>query len=290
MDGFETGEIGVGVVTGIRRWALDDDGWLRGISYGERWQPGENVAVHGGTGIPPERTPDGGFAAALNGMITAIGGQPTTRSCTALACGDCGYYAYFDHVAQYGQRGITGIIEGYGHVIIGTKGFRAQRARIVALCVAPQPEPREPGVFIFHVGGPGKAPAIGIARMVHNYPDIPIYATEAEMLAAHPTDKGTYVEPPPDPDRPAPWGPMTGYVTFNPVTIRGSRTWTDKNVGQILSDVFAEAVNQANPPLFTITAPVEPEESRLTPRERALAARKSRHTGPPKPRLDGRNR
>lgn len=203
MDGFETGEIGVGVVTGIRRWRLDDLGWLQGISYREQWAPGENVAVHGGNGLPVEPVAPFTTTIAFDGrgnMIVRTAPAEPGPECLDLSCGSCGYYGYFDGCAQYGSGGVTGIIEGYGHVIIGTKGFRAQKARIVALCPAPA---RSEGLT---VGGsmwsitwdsaPLDNPPGGLALMGRNYPEIPIFADEAAMLAAHPTDEGT--EPPPN--------------------------------------------------------------------------------------------
>lgn len=50
-----------------------------------------------------------------------------------LGC-SCGFYAYYNGYNEYlDSNAIVGIIEGYGETVIGTRGFRSQKARIVAL-------------------------------------------------------------------------------------------------------------------------------------------------------------
>lgn len=85
------------------------------------WQPGENVA---------ECKPYGG---AMTHVPWVVPYEP---------CG-CGHYAYWKlQPHSLGGQGIPvcGVIEGYGAVLIGTKGFRAAKARIVALHVPGIPQ------------------------------------------------------------------------------------------------------------------------------------------------------
>lgn len=46
----------------------------------------------------------------------------------------CGFYAYLNGINGYQKNcGVVGVIEGYGETTIGTRGFRAQKAKILAL-------------------------------------------------------------------------------------------------------------------------------------------------------------
>lgn len=114
-----------GVVRGYRWWTLDapplrespahaDEVWPRKMLRGmqDHWGPGENVAVcRAGYRVHEESAlPD-------------------------ISCG-CGFWAYW-HLQRHEVGGsalpVCGVIEGYGAVLIGEKGFRAAKARIVAL-------------------------------------------------------------------------------------------------------------------------------------------------------------
>ena len=134
MDGFADWELPepdgeipdvYGVVRGYRWWTLGapplhesparaDLVWSRGLLRGMQatWEPGENrAACRAGSRLHPEETvPDTG-------------------------CG-CGFWAYW-HLQRHETGGsalpVCGVIEGYGAVLIGEKGFRAAKARIVAL-------------------------------------------------------------------------------------------------------------------------------------------------------------
>jgi hypothetical protein len=112
---------------------------------------------------------------------TCIGGgifarhEVATRDCT------CGFYAYTDPTnpgeyyfeGTYGCpcnicQGVVGVIEAWGRVTVGTLGFRAQYARVIAL------------------GGPNlsKHPEI-----VERY-QVPTFATQRDMLNAIPLKEG----------------------------------------------------------------------------------------------------
>lgn len=55
--------------------------------------------------------------------------SPPVRHCS------CGFYGWYNmrHVAGGGNR-ITGVVEASGRVILGTKGFRAEKVQLLALC------------------------------------------------------------------------------------------------------------------------------------------------------------
>jgi hypothetical protein len=106
-------------------------GALRGIYKREyRWGAGINDAV---CLLPPQAfqmRPDGTVKVEPHAVV-----HP--------AC-DCGFWAYTngEHYLSVGQPACLGIIEGWGRMVIGPDGFRAQHARIVALCF-PKPDPPE---------------------------------------------------------------------------------------------------------------------------------------------------
>jgi hypothetical protein len=62
---------------------------------------------------------------------------------------------------------VAAVIEGYGETLIGTRGFRCMKARIVAL------QPTD---------------ARGLEACFNNYPDIPLFDDFAGMLAEFPPD------------------------------------------------------------------------------------------------------
>lgn len=96
-----------GVATGQRSFEVTADGKLTGVHQQAPWGPGENVAS----------------------CITVMGGEGHRPP--AVGCG-CGFWAYHDG-SSYPAGPVSGVIEGYGRVTIGPRGFRAEKARIVAL-------------------------------------------------------------------------------------------------------------------------------------------------------------
>lgn len=81
----------------------------------------------------------------------------------------CGFYAYLTgHNEYHTDDRATGIIEGWGEVLIGTKGFRATKARVVALWA---------GTFAERDG------------LRQSYPGVPIFDSLTNMRAAYPTTR-----------------------------------------------------------------------------------------------------
>ncbi len=143
-----------GSLWGLRAWALTTDGYLRGATYAIPWATGWNDAaclVTRRETAPrfDDRPAYGhpfwkGIHDAQSGVVFPLEpGEPITfengwRSdpCQGLdpKCG-CGFYAYYDEsagrVVAYGN--IRGVVEAAGRCVVGPKGFRAQRARVVAV-------------------------------------------------------------------------------------------------------------------------------------------------------------
>jgi hypothetical protein len=87
----------------------------------------------------------------------------------AVGC-TCGYYAYFHGEHDWDQytSGVYGIIEGWGVCSVGDRGFRASRAQLVAIVK------------------PKRMLDSWWDRVVHNYPEVPVYEKRKEARAAHP--------------------------------------------------------------------------------------------------------
>lgn len=107
IDGFdghtEDFELAIGSVTGARGFKQDGLGRLTGVSRRRVFRPGANTAECD--------------YCALNRMDS---------------CG-CGYYAYFKDSYDSFYGGTVGaIVQGYGKTIIGTQGFRAEKAELKA--------------------------------------------------------------------------------------------------------------------------------------------------------------
>lgn len=176
----------VGVVRGVRAFNVDALGRLRGVSYSQVWVPGENVAE-----CRRSRSDDM-WQAAFTYSFT-IAGQtiaPVTEKRIDYekphAMQDCkhGFYAYYDGSNDYHDEvRVSAVIEGYGEAVIGSRGFRCMKARILALHI---PETVKPHV----------------ARLVaRNYPDVPILGSFEQMVSEFPPDSaGAELTPDSDPD------------------------------------------------------------------------------------------
>lgn len=102
------------------------------------WREGENVVTRCNRCwlyVPLEQTlkmlEDG---TANNNTSYRDGLYPSIPATIHPGC-SCGFYAFTDGRDDLGLQGvlISGIIEGYGRVTVGQRGFRAEKARIVAL-------------------------------------------------------------------------------------------------------------------------------------------------------------
>lgn len=150
----------MGAARGRRAFYLDELGVLRGMTYRWAWRDGENVAqcmvtavrqvgVRGVRGMYPGIVGPytmGGvtFPADPDGEPVPAEGMKWAR-CEGLesTCG-CGFYAYHDGASMYAASGpgcrVQGVVEAYGKVVLGTQGYRAEKARILAIVVPPTTE------------------------------------------------------------------------------------------------------------------------------------------------------
>lgn len=119
VDGFagpvEDFELALGHVTGVRGFKIDHLDRLVGVTKRKVFRPGENTATCG------------------NGPVDDISDHV------------CGYYAYFQEEGVndpnfYGAE-VGAVVRGYGRTIVGTKGFRAEKADLVALFSLAKPKP-----------------------------------------------------------------------------------------------------------------------------------------------------
>lgn len=180
----------VGVVRGVRSFNVDKIGRLTGVTYKQIWKPGENEAIC-------RRSQTDDIWQMVNMQLSFSFDTRTGRANRASVPApvdpakphpmhDCkhGFYAYYDGSNDYGDPDrVTAVIEGYGETVIGSRGFRSMKARIVALHI---PETVKPHV----------------ARMVaRNYPDLPILESFERMVSEFPPDSaGNEITPDTDPD------------------------------------------------------------------------------------------
>ncbi|KTR95374.1 hypothetical protein NS220_06125 [Microbacterium testaceum] len=173
FDGHER-EFAAGVVTGTRSFDVDKLGRLIGVAFATVWRPGENIARC-------MQRPDP--------MAYLTGREPgklreASRAPHSLA--DCphGFYGYYEGSNDYYEPGrVMAVVEAYGETVIGTRGFRASKARIVAM----------------HI--PSDI-SVGTRRLVtRNYPDVPLFDSFSAMVAEFPPDDGGEgLSPDNDPD------------------------------------------------------------------------------------------
>ncbi len=173
MSDYDGIDFALGTVRGFRRWKVDVTGTLKPITYhAGTWGPGENHAecnCHPSSDqlskIEDEKWQE------RNKRIESWRESATFEDMS------CGFYAYFDGKDNNGHGSsdpnISGVIEGYGEVLIGTKGFRAKKARILALAV-----PAFEGIW--------RLDDFVVRQLRANYPNIPVFESELAMRAEFP--------------------------------------------------------------------------------------------------------
>ncbi len=220
MSDFSDRPFVAGTITGIRSFRIDKFGRLTGVSKRKVWLPGENNAEC-------LRAARGGLISSFSFAPNLSNTDPVTGAVIGCNCGsctklnqqaqgqglqyrngyparyvepflqveteeakhraadlkcECGYYAYFDggsnpyHYKKTGEPQIHGVIEAYGLVTVGSRGFRAEKAVIKAVVVRPSRTQEYP-----------------IQLVQRNYPDVAVYPSQGEALAAFP------LTPPPVP-------------------------------------------------------------------------------------------
>lgn len=195
-------DFAIGSVKGLRGWRMDDQGRLTGVTHRVVWTPGENVAQCRDLGGKYEPCPEQAKAdAAREAGDASLWPVYTYYQCEDPACVpgkghfvavtearhafdadcECGFWAYDEENHQeHGE--VTGIIEAYGKVTIGTRGFRAEKARIVALTRENNSDRYELSLSKWR-------------RLKQLYPDVSFYDEHDDMLEAHPEVLKTWDTP-----------------------------------------------------------------------------------------------
>lgn len=142
MDGFDGAELVAGTALGFRWWTLKAPALHRNPADATReWEPG---LLHG---VKDFWNPGINLARCIPGSAFK---HPDTEV-PHDAC-SCGYWAYWEiqqhdmGVAQ--SLPVVGVVKASGQVIMGPRGFRAQKAEIVALHLPFRIEPDLPGVLV----------------------------------------------------------------------------------------------------------------------------------------------
>lgn len=196
-DDFSVRPFVAGAIYGLRSFQVTPDFHLKAVSYDYLWSPGLNVAAcarnqdnyainasqidSGTNGETFELSFRGSQKPAIEWddvrkklILHVLSYQmlpdtPETRHQVAQLDCSCGFYGYFDATAAdtYHRPGhVYGVIKGYGRVTVGDRGFRAEKAELVALI-------REGGSFKF-------------SQSISAYPDIPTFDTILQALAKFP--------------------------------------------------------------------------------------------------------
>jgi hypothetical protein len=112
-----------GSLYGLRAFGIEDDG-LHSVSMRDYlWKPGEMVASC--------------YHTFDYWDANYFDAQPKRHQVASGRC-RCGFYSYHqvpEAKSYHPEDGIMGVIEAYGHVTLGNKGMRSEKARIVGLVV-----------------------------------------------------------------------------------------------------------------------------------------------------------
>jgi hypothetical protein len=149
MGDFSGTEYLVGEIVGLRTFRIDDSGLLLPLYSDGAWYDGTNTA----TCSPP------------------TGHHPRGPHAVPADECECGFYAYGSVPAAAHNRNmryVQAVVSCWGGVVAGTKGIRAQHARIDAIWISPA------------------APTWLRKRVAARYPSARMYADAAAMLAEHP--------------------------------------------------------------------------------------------------------
>lgn len=169
-------DFAVGEVYGLRMWRMDQYGRLRARNWdtAEPWRPGVNVAK-----CVKREEPDYLRAySRLMGQPTPSEPAPKPPHDTPSESCACGFYAYTDSrhadTVAYKRDGfnvILGIVKGTGRTLLGTQGFRCEKAEIIAL--------RDPTR-----GGTKTDPwrLQQLANLKRVYPDVPLLESREALL------------------------------------------------------------------------------------------------------------
>jgi hypothetical protein len=162
MDAYDGVELQVGEIRAVRTFRIGPAGVLYPLFNDAPWTDGVNTA--GCTMSGPE-------------FVRSQPHATPEPDCT------CGFYAYASDAAareNVRARHVLALVSCWGHVIAGTRGIRAEHARIEAIWMSEV------------------VPSELAAMVADHYPTASVFADKASMLAAHPpTVLDCYVAEPP---------------------------------------------------------------------------------------------
>lgn len=168
MNEFSDRPFAAGSLFGIRSFRVDSEGQLTGCVVERAWRTGVNeagchrpvdtawqsfaqIAVAASVSAAEFQWAAMRLSAQMTGRVLLTKRpKPPPRPATrivelpphdvgSLTC-TCGFYAYFDlgHNPHHSASNVLGVIEGYGITTVGSRGFRASKARIRALIGPPR--------------------------------------------------------------------------------------------------------------------------------------------------------
>lgn len=156
--------------TGMRSWYITD--WekpLRSMTWAYYW--------HG-------RGPHSSFGATYSPIDTWEESYPKVGN-------SVGFYAYYINERYYGwcdgsaRFRIGGTVEGYGRTVVGTKGFRAERAVILGFAMDTLTRISQT-FYSWQLEITPEMVADVRAYLEKMYPTVPIFNTTAELLSVTP--------------------------------------------------------------------------------------------------------
>ena len=163
MEGFSGFEPVVGEIRGLRSFRVEESGHLLPLYSDLAWFDGPNTAICS----PPAR---------------GVGWAPCSRhEAPAPGC-DCGFYAVGSAAVARdlgNSRYVLGVVACWGRVVAGTRGFRAQHARLEALWLHPD------------------TPTWIRSQVAAQYPSSRVYADRELMLSEHPPTQLDCYQPEP---------------------------------------------------------------------------------------------
>jgi hypothetical protein len=165
----------LGEVIGVRSWSWRklSDGRLHLIGVtGYPWLPGRNTAY-----CDPSW---------LRRIFPRL--QPLPHHNAPQDGCKCGFYGYFRPGSVTWNSDITGIVKGYGNVLLGPSGFRCQKAELLAIAPTRKIFWLE-NAFQLMEGPPGPLTWKKMRQLGSTY-GVPVYRNLNELLTTHPISPG----------------------------------------------------------------------------------------------------
>lgn len=186
-------DLAIGSIFGVRAFRIDRLDRLTALQFAYRWTPGENVAKCLGQQHTDECLAE--RAKIKASQVGSIGFYFGSVVCPCPAPGDgqalhddegcpCGFYAFVEDDERIGDTGaygpiVLGVIEGYGRTLVGSKGFRCQKARIVGLTIPKGPKRNEKF----------KQWRRKRQQILADLYDVPVYKGLPDLLVNHPVSE-----------------------------------------------------------------------------------------------------